>query len=83
MCQLYSKFLSNLATVIKPMTQLLKKQAVFRWGTSQQSAFNKAKKLLQSHQVLVHYDQKKEVIFSTDASAYSVGAALSHIMEDG
>ena len=29
MCQFYSKFLSNLATVIKPMTQLLKKHVVF------------------------------------------------------
>ena len=43
MCQFYSKFLSNMATVIKHMTQLLKKQAVSRWGTFQQSAFNKAK----------------------------------------
>ena len=82
MCQFYSKFLSNLATVIKPMTQL-KKHVVFQWGTAQQTAFNKAKELLQSHKVLVHYDQKKEVILSTDASAYGVGAVLSHIMEDG
>ena len=43
MCQFNSKFLSNLATVIKPMTQLLKKHVVFQWGTAQQSAFNKAK----------------------------------------
>ena len=57
MCQFYSNFLSNLATVIKPMTQMLKKHVIFRCGTSQQSALNK---LLQSHQVLVHYDQKKK-----------------------
>ena len=43
MCQFYSKFLSNLATVIKPMTKLLKKHVVFQWGTAQQTAFNKAK----------------------------------------
>ena len=41
------------------MTQLLKKHVVFQWGTAQQTAFNKAKELLQSHKVLVHYDQKK------------------------
>ena len=69
--------------MIKPMTQLLKKHVVFQWGTAQQTAFNTAKELLQSHQVLVHHDQKKEVILSTDASAYGVGAVLSHIMGDG
>ena len=73
-------FLGNLETVIKPIPQLLKKQVVFRWGTSQQTVFNKTKELLQCHQVLIHYDQKKEVFLSTDASAYGVGAVLSHIM---
>ena len=51
--------------------------------TSQQTTFNKAKELLQSHQVRVLYDQKKQVIISTDTSAYGVGAVLSHTMEDG
>ena len=81
MCQFYSKFLSNLATMIKPMPQLLKKQVVFRWGTVLQTAFNKAKELLLRHQVLVHYDQENEIIIPTDTSAYGVGTVLSHIME--
>ena len=41
MCQFYSKFLSTLATVIKPMTQLLMNHVIFQWGTAQQTAFNK------------------------------------------
>ena len=66
------------------MTQLSKERVVFLpWVTAQQTAFNKVKELLQSHQVFVHYDQKKEVILSTDVSAYGVGPVLSHIIEDG
>ena len=54
MCQFYWKFLSNLATMIKPMIQVLKKLMIFRWDTNQQTAFNKTNELLQSNQVFVH-----------------------------
>ena len=35
------------------------------------------------NRVRVHYDPKKEFIFTCNASQYSVGAVLSHIMTNG
>ena len=52
----YCKFLPNLATVLVPMYDLLKKGSKWNWGKAQEAAFQKAKSLLQSPRLLVHYN---------------------------
>ncbi|KAI7796507.1 hypothetical protein IRJ41_023564, partial [Triplophysa rosa] len=64
----YNTFLPNLSTVLAPVHKLLRKDS---------------KKMINSVQVLVHYDLQKEVILSCDASPYGLGAVLSHMMPDG
>ena len=46
-------------------------------------AFDKSKKLLQSANLLVHFQPDLELILASDASDYGVGAVLSHQMADG
>ncbi len=79
----YNKFLSNLSTVLAPVHRLLRKDAKWNWGGEQEAAFAQSKKMIQSVQVLVHYDLQKDVILSCDASPYGLGAVLSHMMPDG
>ncbi len=79
----YNKFLSNLSTVLAPVHRLLRKDAKWNLGGEQEAAFAQSKKMIQSVQVLVHYDLQKDVILSCDASPYGLGAVLSHMMPDG
>ena len=79
----YGKFLPNLSSTAAPLYELLRKSTAWKWSDRQQTAFQKLKDCLQSANLLVHFDSRKEIILACDASPYGVGAVLSHIMEDG
>ena len=79
----YGKFMENLSTLLAPLYSLLRKNVPWSWQSEQKKAFEKAKELLKSPKLLVHYDINKELILSCDASPYGVGAILAHKMEDG
>lgn len=53
------------------------------WTERPEDAFMKAKSLLHSDSLLVHYDERKPLIIACDASSYGLGAVLSHCMDDG
>ncbi|XP_064653028.1 uncharacterized protein K02A2.6-like [Lineus longissimus] len=79
----YAKFLPNLSMVLAPLHELLVKNVLFHWGSEQESAFRQSKDLLQSSQVLVHYDPTKDIVLSCDASPKGIGAVVSHRFENG
>ena len=54
----YSKFLHNLASTAAPLYQLLQKDAPWVWEKVQRAAFKDVKKLLQSSDLLVHFDPR-------------------------
>ena len=79
----HNRFLPNLSTLLSPLHELLKKETKWKWGTEQEKAFEESRLLMQSSEVLVHYDSQKDPILSCDASPYGVGAMLSHRKSDG
>ena len=68
---------------MEPLHQLLRQGTPWQWKQEQQKVFESAKELLQSADLLVHFDPAKPLILATDASDYGVGAVLSHRLPDG
>ena len=79
----YGKFLPNMATLMRPLYDLLQSARNWSWGDTQEQAFRKAKDLLSSAPLLTHYDPSKPLLLSCDASPYGVGAVLSHRLDNG
>ena len=79
----YSKFLPNVSTVLAPLYQLLRHDCKWTWSPQQERAFTQSKELLMSSQLLVHFNPSLEIRLACDASAYGIGAVLSHRMPDG
>ena len=72
-----------MSSVLAPLHRLLNSTTHWHWGKDQQQAFEQSKSFLKSSRLLVHYDDKKELILACDASENGLGAVLSHKMEDG
>ena len=78
----YGKFIPNLSTIVQPLNQLLQKDRKWMWTAECQHAFEQAKQSLTSSSVLAHYDPSLPIRMAADASAYGVGAVISHVMPD-
>ena len=74
----YSKFIPQAAAWLSPLYKLLEKKSTWQWTDECNNVFQECKSLLTSDAVLVHYDIKKQLRLSCDASQYGVGAVLSH-----
>ncbi len=74
----YSRFMSDHATVLAPLNNLLRKNVQWKWTNTEQRAFNDAKKLILESKTLVHYNPALPIYLSCDASSYGAGAVLSH-----
>lgn len=79
----YAKFIPNLASLLHPLNILLQVGQHWKWTRACTEAFRLAKQKLTSAPVLVHYDPSLPLCLAGDASAYGIGAVISHMMPDG
>ncbi|XP_017575179.2 uncharacterized protein K02A2.6-like [Pygocentrus nattereri] len=79
----YGRFVLNLASLLKPLHQLLCQDKAWKWTDKCAQAFAKTKRALLKSEVLTHFDPDLPLQLACDVSPYGVGAVISHIMPDG
>ena len=77
----YRMFICNMATVVAPLTDLLKKGAPFEWNERCQVAFTQLKHILCAAPVLQAPDFNKPFSLYCDASNEGVGAVLLQVRD--
>ena len=80
-----AKHVPDLRKARAPLDQLLNPDVKFVWEGCHQAAFDKCKILASECAMLTHFDPKKRLVLTTDASPDGLGACLSHKVtgEDG
>lgn len=75
-CNWYRRFIPHFAAVARPLTNLTKKDAAWKWDKDEQQAFNALKEALATAPVLRQAEPGIPYTLRTDASSYAIGAAL-------
>ncbi|QRW25734.1 Retrotransposable element Tf2 protein [Rhizoctonia solani] len=76
-------FVANFSHIARPLHNLVKKDAPWKWDTKEQEAFQGLKHAITNAPVLCHADPSKPYFLETDASGAALGSILSQQQEDG
>lgn len=76
LCSYFRKFIKNFAIIAKPLYDLLRKDAVFKFEQQETETFEFLKKCLIASPVLAIYSPKDETELHCDASSLGYGAIL-------
>ena len=79
----YRRFIHFYAHVAAPLTDLLKKEQLFVWGSKEEAALTQIKKMVSSKPILQSYDPQLPCMVDFDASDFAIGAVLQQEGKDG
>ncbi|GFS81505.1 retrovirus-related Pol polyprotein from transposon 297 [Trichonephila clavipes] len=78
----FRKFIQNYSIIAKPLSDLLRDNAVFHFGPEQQLAFQTLRQKLSENSVLHIFKQGAKLELHTDASKFGYGAILLQQSDD-
>ena len=70
------KYTRNYTAIVRPLTQLLRKDVDWHWTKEHQDSFNDAKRSLREAPILMLPDYSKPFHVVCDASQFAIGCAL-------
>jgi len=79
----YRRFIKQFSEIARPLTELTKKDAVFKWSEEANAAFERLKKMFTSAPILMQFDPDRETVVETDSSGYVIGGLLLQYNDDG
>lgn len=83
MMNYYCRYIRDFSMTTRPLNDLLQKDAIWTWKSSQQITYQHLKDILLADVFLAHPDNEKLFLLETDASLFAWGAMLSQQQEDG
>ncbi len=72
----YRRFVPSFANISRPLVNLLKKGAEWKWSSAENSAFLSLKRKLTEPPVLIHFQEDEPIEVHIDASGSGLGAVL-------
>ena len=79
----YRRFILGFSTIVKPLTELTKKDQAFIWNDNCERAFQDLKKRFISAPILRWFNPDLEIMIETDASDWVSAGILSQLYPDG
>ena len=70
-------YIPNFSVIVKPLTDLTRKDIKFDWTEEADQAFKQLKKLLSSRPILHTFDSKLPIVVTTDASQVGIGCVIT------
>lgn len=79
----YRNFIPNMASILAPLYELLKKDVKFIWEKNHQDSFEAIKEMLTSDRILAHFNDNVTIKLVTDGSLNGIAATLLHVFRNG
>lgn len=80
MCVFYCRFVLNFATIVEPLTNLLREEVKFKWSEHCQTAFDRLKAILSCEPVLRASDFDAPFKLAVDACKVGVDAVCCRLI---
>ncbi|CAG9114408.1 unnamed protein product [Plutella xylostella] len=75
----YRNFVPNASAKLSPLHDLLRANAKWEWGESQENAFTSVKNELACDRMLAHFDPDAQLVLTVDAGPQGLGAVLAQL----